>query len=63
MSIRLTNVQVLAEHMLVSKPPVNSHLNVPLLSEELSTYLKLKGESKDKIFMPEANRNIKYIYE
>ena len=62
-SIRLTKMQVPAEHMLVSKPPVNSNSNAPLLSEALSTYLKLKGEGKDKIFIRAANRNIKYVIE
>ena len=62
-SIRLTKMQVPAEHMLVSKPPVNSNSNAPLLSEALSTYLKLKGEGKDKIFIRASNRNIKYVIE
>ena len=62
-SIRLTNMQVPAEHMLVSKSPVNSYSNAPLLSEALSTYLKLKGEGKDKIFVRAAYRNIKYVIE
>ena len=30
---------------------------------KLSTYLKLKGEGKDKIFVRAANRNIKYVIE
>ena len=47
-SIRLTNMQIPAEHLLVNKPPVNSNSNAPLLSEALSTYLKLKGKGKDK---------------
>ena len=62
-SIRLTKMQVPAEHMLVSKPLVNSNSNAPLLSEALATYLKLKGEGKDKIFYRGANRNIKYVIE
>ena len=62
-SIRLTKMQVPAEHMLVSKPLVNSNSNAPLLSEALTTYLKLKGEGKDKIFVRAANRNIKYVIE
>ena len=62
-SIRLTKMQVPAEHMLVSKPPVNSNSNAPLLSEALATYLKLKGEGKDKTFIRGANRNIKYVIE
>ena len=62
-SIRLTKMQVPAEHMLVSKPPVNSNSNAPLLSKALSTYLKLKGEGKDKIFFRGANRSIKYVIE
>ena len=62
-SIRLTKTQVPAEHMLVSKPPVNGDSNAPLLSEALSSYLKLKGEGKDKIFVRAANRNIKYVIE
>jgi len=62
-SIRLTKMQVPAEHLLMSKPSVNSHSNAPLLSEALSTYLKLKGEGKDKIFIRAANRNIKYVID
>ena len=62
-SIRLTKIQVPAEHMLVSKPPVNSNSNAPLLSEALNTYLNLKGEGKDKIFVRAANRSIKYVIE
>jgi integrase len=62
-SIRLTKMQVPAQHMLVSKPPINSNSNAPLLSEALTTYLKLKGEGKDKIFVRAANRNIKYVIE
>ena len=60
-SIRLTKMQVPAQHMLVTKPPINSNSNAPLLSEALTTYLKLKGEGKDKIFIRGANRNIKYV--
>ena len=62
-SIRLTKMQIPAQHMLVSKPPVNSNSNAPLLSEVLITYLKLKGVAKDKIFVRGANRNIKYVIE
>jgi len=62
-SIRLTKMQVPAEHMLVSKPLVNSNSNAPLLSEALTNYLKLKGEGKDKTFIRGANRNIKYVIE
>jgi len=50
-SIRLTKMQVPTQHMLVSKPPVNSNSNAPLLSEALSAYLKLKGVVKDKTFI------------
>ena len=32
-SIRLTKMQVPAQHLLVSKPPVNSYSNSPLLSD------------------------------
>ena len=62
-SIRLTKMQVPAEHMLVNKPPVNSNSNAPLLSEALNTYLKLKGEGKNKIFVRAANRSVKYVIE
>jgi integrase len=62
-SIRLTKMQVPAEHLLLSKPPVNSNSNAPILSEALSTYLKLKGEGKDKTFVRGANRNIKYVID
>ena len=62
-SIRLTKMQVPAQHMLVSKPPVNSNSNAPLLSEALNTYLKLKGEGKNKIFVRAANRSVKYVIE
>ena len=62
-SIRLTEMQVPAQHLLVSKPPVNSNSNAPLLSEALSTYLRLKGEGKNKLFVRTANRSIKYVIE
>ena len=62
-SIRLTKMQVPAQHLLVSKPPVNSNSNAPLLSEALSTYIKLKGEGKDKTFIRGAKRNIKYVID
>ena len=62
-SIRLTKMQVPAEHMLVNKLLVNSNSNAPLLSEALSTYLRLIGEVKNKIFVRAANRNIKYVIE
>ena len=62
-SIRLTKIQVPAEHMLVIKPPENNNSNAPLLSVALSTYLKLKGEGKNKLFVRTANRSIKYVIE
>ncbi len=62
-SIRLTKMQVPAEHMLVSKPPVNNNSEAPLLSEALSTYLKLKGEGKNKLFIRTANRSVKYVIQ
>jgi hypothetical protein len=43
-------MKVPAQHLLVSKLPVNSNSNASLLSEALTTYLKLKGEGKDKTF-------------
>ena len=49
--IRLTKMQVPAQHMLVSKPSVNSNSNALLLSEAISTYIKLKGEEKYKTFI------------
>ena len=55
-SIRLTKTQVPAKHMLVNKPLVNSNSNAPLLSEALSTYLKLKGEGKNKLFVLKPNQ-------
>ena len=60
-SIRLTKTQVPAEHMLLKRPLVNTNSNAPLLSEALSTYLKLKGEGKNKIFDRTAKRSIKYV--
>ena len=62
-SIRLTNMQVPAEQMLVSKPLVNSNSSAPLLSEAVFTYLKLKGEGKNNLFVRTANRSIKYVIE
>ena len=60
-SIRLTNMQIPAQHKLVSKPHVNSNSNAPLLSEALSTYLKLKGVEKDKVFFRTARRSLGYV--
>ena len=49
--------------MLVSKPLLNSNSNAPLLSEAQSTYLRLKGEGENKIFVRTANRSVKYVIE
>ena len=57
----MTDIQVPAQHMLLSKQLDKSKSNAPLLSEALSTYLKLKGIGKDKTFVREANRNVKYV--
>ena len=62
-SIRLTNMQVPAGHMLLRKTPLNINSNAPLLSEALSIYLKLKGEGKGKVFIRGANRTIGYVIE
>ena len=62
-SIRLTKIQVPAEHMLLKRPLVNTNSNTPLLSEALSTYLRLKGEGKNKLFVRTAKRSIKYVIE
>jgi len=35
-------MQVHAEDMLVIKPHINSNSNAPLLSQALSTYIKIK---------------------
>ena len=56
-------MQVPAEHMLLKRPLVNTNSNAPLLSEALSTYLRLKGEGKNKLFVLTANRSIKYVIE
>ena len=61
--IRLTKTQVPAEHMLLKRPLLNTNSNAPLLSEALFTYLKLKGEGKNKLFVRTANRSIKYVIE
>ena len=62
-SIRLTNIQVPAQHMLLRKQLDKSKSNAPLLSEALNTYLKLKGIGKDKTFERGANRNVNYVIE
>ena len=62
-SIRLTNIQVPAQHMLLRKQLDKSKSNAPLLSEALNTYLKLKGIGKDKTFVRGANRNVNYVIE
>ena len=59
-SIRLTKMQVPAEHKLLKRPLVNTNSNAPLLSEALSTYLRLKGEGKNKLFVRTANRSINH---
>ena len=50
-----------AEHLILKNIDAGSYSNAPKLSEALDTYLRLKSESRDHVFVRGATRNIKRV--
>lgn len=59
MNLRLSNYHIPAQHLLTSN--INAPSSVPLLSDALETYLRLKGINKGKAFHRGAQRNIEAV--
>jgi integrase len=63
MSLRLSAMPLLGQHLIQGSPRDYYGSDSPSLSEALAKYLLLKGEGKDKTFVRVANRNIQYVTE
>ena len=61
LSLRLRNRTLPAEHLIVKNVDLDAYSNAPKLSEALETYLRLKSEGRDHVFVPGATRNIKRV--
>ena len=48
-----------AEHLILKNVDEGTHSNAPKLSEALETYLRLKSEGRDHVFVRGATRNMK----
>ena len=61
LSLRLRNMTLPAEHLILKNVDEGTHSNAPKLSEALKTYLRLKSEGRDHVFVRGATRNIKRV--
>ena len=61
LSLRLSRMALPAEHLILKNVDENTHSNAPKLSEALETYLRLKSEGRDHVFVRGATRNIKRV--
>ena len=61
LSLRLRNMTLPAEHLILKNVDKGTHSNAPKLSEALETYLRLKSEGRDHVFVRGATRNIKTV--
>ena len=50
-----------AEHLILKNIDIGTNSNAPKLSEALETYLRLKSEGRDQVFVRGATRNIKRV--
>ena len=62
-SVRITQMKIPAIHLINNNDREIKSSNLPLLSEALDTYLKLKGIDKGKTFIIGAKRNIQYVID
>ena len=62
-SVRITQMKIPAIHLINNNDREIKSSNLPLLSEALDTYLKLKGIDKGKTFIRGAKRNIQYVID
>ncbi len=61
LSLRLRNMTLLAEHLILKNVDEGTYSNAPKLSEALKTYLRLKSKGRDHVFVRGATRNIKTV--
>ncbi len=61
LSLRLSRLVLPAEHLILKNVDEGTHSNAPKLSEALKTYLRLKSEGRDEVFVRGATRNIKRV--
>ena len=62
-SVRITQMKIPAIHLVNDNDREIKSSNLPLLSEALGIYLKLKGIDKGKTFIRGAKRNIQYVID
>ena len=62
-SVRITQMKNPAVHLINDNNRKIKSSNLPLLSEALGIYLKLKGIDKGKTFIRGAKRNIQYVID
>ena len=61
LSLRLSRMALPAEHLILKIIDIGTNSNAPKLSEALETYLRLKSEGRDHVFVRGATRNIKRV--
>ena len=61
LSLRLSRMALPAEHLILKNVELGANSNAPKLSEALETYLRLKSEGRDHVFVRGATRNIKTV--
>ena len=61
LSLRLRNMTLPAEHLILKNVDLGAYSNAPKLSEALKTYLRLKSVGRDQVFVRGATRNIKRV--
>ena len=58
LSLRLRSMTLPAEHLILKNVEAGTYSNAPKLSDALKTYLRLKSEGRDQVFVRGATRNI-----
>ena len=61
LSLRLSRMALPAKHLILKDIDKGTNSNAPKLSEALETYLRLKSEGRDHVFVRGATRNIKRV--
>ena len=61
LSLRVRSMTLPAEHLILKNVDEGNNSNAPKLSEALETYLRLKSEGRDHVFVRGATRNIKTV--
>ena len=61
LSLRLRSMTLPAEHLILKNVEAGTYSDAPKLSDALKTYLRLKSEGRDHVFVRGATRNIKRV--